>query len=76
MKFAIKWEIKDETVLKTAYYEMRKYRGGELCMNETENSIEMALEVLLFMDYWTKVFKEPMQFCDLGLVMCGYNENW
>jgi hypothetical protein len=76
MKFAIKWEIKDETVLKTAYYAMCKYKGGELSLNETENPIEMAVEVLLYMDYWTKVFQRSIQFCDIGLVMCGYNDNW
>jgi hypothetical protein len=76
MKFAIKWEIKDETLLKTVYQRLSMYKGGELCLNHTENPIEMAIEVLLYMDFWTKVFGEPMQFCDVGLVMCGYNDNW
>lgn len=77
MKFAIKWEIKDETLLQVAYYRLQAYKNGILNLEEKTNPVEQALDVLLYQDYWNEVFgKVAVQFCDIGLEMCGYTENW
>jgi len=77
MKFAIKWEIKDETVLQLAYYKLKAFKNGILNLDEKSDPIEQAVEVLLYQDYWNEAFgMVAVQFCDIGLVMCGYNDNW
>jgi hypothetical protein len=73
--FAIKWEIKDETLLQLAYYKLRAKDQGILGLSTTDDLVEMAAEVLLYQDYWNQVIgKVAVQFCDVGLEMCGIEE--
>ena len=75
-KFKIKWEVTDETLLNLAYFKLKSYKNGILCLETTNDPVERATNVLLYQDYWNEVLgMVAVQFHHVGLVMAGIDRD-